>query len=240
MTPIEVLIAIQARSNSTRFPKKIYEYIGDRRALDHVIDRAKSTADHMMKYSRNFKFRVQVAVVHPENDVELVKAFRSSGAILISGPENDVLSRYVSAQRMTDADYVVRLTSDCPLMLDYVIAKHVNVATHGNFDYVSNVEESCRTVADGFDCEILSRRAIQWLEKNATSDHDREHVTTAIRRVRPDSLSQALVMTKLDTADMKMSLDTPKDLERIRKYYEQRVHKMESAKRIFGAAVYEL
>ena len=238
--PIEVLIAIQARSNSTRFPKKIYEHIGDRRVLDHVIDRAKSTAEHIMRYTTKIKVKCQVAVLHPSDDEELIKTFRSSGAILIGGDEQDVLSRFVTAQSMTDSDYVVRLTSDCPLMLDYVVAKHIHVATFNSYDYVSNVDENCRFVADGFDCEVLSRRAIEWLDRNAKSASDREHVTTAIRRVRPAELSQAFVSFKLDTSKIKMSVDTIEDLERAREYYHEREHKMTVARRLFGNAVYEL
>jgi spore coat polysaccharide biosynthesis protein SpsF len=240
MQPIEVLIAIQARSNSTRFPKKIYEQIGNRRVLDHVIECAKSTSEHIMRFTKTQNVRCQVAVLHPKDDHELVRAFNSSGVMLISGDEEDVLSRYVQAQRMTDADYVVRLTSDCPLMLDFVIAKHVQVATRNALDYVSNVDESCRFVADGFDCEVLSRKALHWLEMNAVSESDREHVTTAIRRERPPQLKQGIVTMKIDSSKMKMSLDTPEDLEVMRAYFHEREHKMNVARRQFGSNVYEL
>lgn len=238
--PIEVLIAIQARSNSTRLPKKIYENIGDRRVLDHVIDRAKSTAAHITKYTNKLKINCNVAVLHPENDDELVKTFRGSGAILISGSEQDVLSRFVDAQKKFDADFVVRLTSDCPLILDFVIAKHIHVACFNQYDYVSNVEEKCRLVADGFDCEVLSRKALDWLDQNATSNDDREHVTTLLRERRPSQLSQAFVSMKMDTSDMKMSVDTAEDLNRMRDYFHKRGAKMDIAKAVFGKHVYEL
>lgn len=238
--PTEILIAIQARSNSTRFPKKIYEHIGSLRVLDHVITQAKSTAEHVSKYASIIKKRAQVAVLHPAGDDELVRAFRTSADIFIAGDEKDVLSRYVTAQRMTDADYVVRLTSDCPLILDFVIAKHINVAVHNKYDYVSNVEEACRFVADGFDCEILSRKALAWLDANAKTPEDREHVTSAIRRERPSSLSQAFISMKIDTSRMKMSIDTKEDLDRMREYFHEREHKMTVARRLFGNSVYEL
>jgi spore coat polysaccharide biosynthesis protein SpsF len=240
MTPINVLIAIQARSNSTRFPKKIYEHIDDKRILDHVIDRAKSTAFHITKYTSKLKIECQVAVLHPDGDDNLVKTFRGAGAILIAGSEEDVLSRYVHAQKITDSDYIVRLTSDCPLILDFIIAKHIHVACFNQYDYVSNVEPQCRMIADGFDCEVLSRRAILWLKENAKTKEDKEHVTTAIRRERPSSLSQAFISMKMDTADLKMSVDTQEDLDRIRQYYHKRSGKMDIAKALFGKDVYEL
>jgi hypothetical protein len=45
---------------------------------------------------------------------------------------------------------------------------------------------------------------------------------------------------KIDTADMKMSVDTPEDLERIRAYYHERQRKLDAARRLFGESVYEL
>lgn len=244
MKPIDVLIGIQARSNSTRFPKKIYEIIGDKRVLDHVIDQAKSAADHINHFTRRASVNCQVAVLHPSDDIEIVKAFKNSGAILIGGPENDVLSRFVTAQRMTSADYVVRLTSDCPLILDFVIAKHIHTAAfrhaYKKYDYISNIEEKCRLIADGFDCELLSREALDWLDRMATEAFDREHVTTALRRLRPKHLRQAFIASKLDTSRMKMSVDTPEDLERIREYYHEREHKLALARTLFPDATYEL
>lgn len=236
----EVLIAIQARSNSTRFPGKIYQKVGNRRVLDMVIDQATSAANHINRKPGKIDIRCQVAVLHPDGDTELVNAFNSSGCLMIPGPEQDVLTRYVNAMNRCGSDYIVRLTSDCPLMLDYVVVKHIYVAAFNCLDYVSNIEESCRFVADGFDCEIISKKAINWLNENAKSDFDREHVTTLIRKERPRSLTQGFVSLKIDSSDMKMSVDTPEDLERIREYYHRREGKMNTAKRLFGKCIYEL
>lgn len=238
--PIEVLIAIQARSTSTRFPNKIFERIGDKMVLDHVIAASKSVAEHIMRYTSKRKIQCQVALLYPTGDRRIMETFRQSGILLVDGNEHNVLSRYIKAQEQTAADYVVRLTSDCPLILDYVIAKHIHVATFNEHDYVSNVDEHCRFVADGFDCEVLSRRALDWLHENATSEFDKEHVTTKIRRERPAGLSQAFIASKLDTSGMKFSLDTKEDLDRIRDYYHDREHKLSVAKRMFGKSVYEL
>lgn len=244
---LEVVIGIQARSNSSRFPGKIYEQIGDRAVLSHVIDQAESAAGYLSRktsaklmYKFNRRLRCRVAILHPENDNTITKGFRGTDVMLVSGDEKDVLSRYVRAQEATNADFVVRLTSDCPMVLDFVIVKHVHVAIFNEHDYVSNVEEKCRFVADGLDCEIMSKKALKWLDANAKSEHDREHVTTMLRRERPAELSQAIITSKLDTSHLKMSIDTVEDLERVRAYYHEREHKMAEARRIFGEGVYEL
>lgn len=236
MDTIKVLIAIQARSTSKRFPKKIFEMIGPDRVLDHVVQKAKSAATHISRHGK-IRMAVRVALLIPYADKELYNNFRYSDCMIIEGPEDDVLARYVEAQRITGAQYIVRLTSDCPLVLDYLISKHINVCVIEDYDYVSNVDESCRTTADGFDCEILSEAALKWLDANADGP-DREHVTPLIRKIRPKELRQAIIMSKLDTSRMKMSVDTPEDLENMRTYFHDLETKKEAAQRLFGHDVY--
>lgn len=235
----KILIGIQARSGSTRFPGKIYEYVGSRRVLDHVIDRAFSAANHAMFYKKTKDIKAIVAVLHPHGDKRLTDTFRSSRAQLISGPEEDVLARYVIAQKMTEADYVVRLTSDCPLILEFLINKHINCALFNQHDYVNNVDEECRTIADGFDCEIMSAKALAWLDENAKGE-EREHVTLALRRHRPDHLSYGFVSSQLDSSSLKLSVDTTEDLDKIRAVHHTGEHRADAAKRIYGKAVYRI
>jgi spore coat polysaccharide biosynthesis protein SpsF len=239
----KVLIGIQARSTSKRFPNKIFELIGPERVLDHVVGKAKSAANHINRYgkqrgtSRQPMMNVRVALLIPYADKALYNNFRYSDCLIIEGPEDDVLARYVDAQRITDSDFIVRLTADCPLLLDYLISKHINVAVLDDYDYVSNVDEACRTIADGFDCEVISRKALDWLNHNAVGP-DREHVTSLIRSRRPEGIRQAVIMSKLDTSHMKMSIDTPEDLNNIRRYFEETENKKEAARRLFGHDVF--
>jgi spore coat polysaccharide biosynthesis protein SpsF (cytidylyltransferase family) len=123
-------------------------------------------------------------------------------------------------------------------MLDFMISKHINVCVLEDYDYVSNVHESCRTIADGFDCEVMTAKALAWLDQNAVSDSDREHVTTLLRTESPKELRQAVVMSKLDTSSLKMSVDTPEDIERIRVYFHTLEQKKEAAQREFGPNVF--
>ena len=178
---INVLIAIQARSNSTRFPQKIYQMIGKKMVLQHVIDQAKSAKIYIERPSKK-NIKCDIVVLHPEDDNQLISNFRNSGVLLLSGNEHDVLSRYIKAYNALKPAYIVRLTSDCPLILDFIISKHINVAVLNQYDYVSNVEESCRQSADGLDCEILSAKTMEWLSTQELTKDEKEHVTLAIRK----------------------------------------------------------
>lgn len=235
-----VLIGIQARSTSTRFPGKIFEMIGEKMVIEHVIDAAKSARDYLQRFVKHINIQCHVVVLYPFGDKKILDV-KSSGVSFMEGDEQDVLSRYIRAAKAFNADYTIRLTSDCPMIMDFIINKHIRCAIFNELDYVSNIEEECRTVADGFDCECISKRAMDWLEIHAVKDFDREHVTTLIRSEKPKELLQGFILSKLDTTNMKLSLDTLNDLNVMRKYYHQREHKLEVARKIFGQRyIYEL
>jgi spore coat polysaccharide biosynthesis protein SpsF len=107
----KVLIGIQARSGSTRLPKKAFEMIGHSRMLDHVIDSCKKASQYIDSIVR-FGVVSEVVVVTPVGD-PIVNSF-SSRCRIIEGSEADVLSRYAGAVHVFDPDYIVRITGDCP------------------------------------------------------------------------------------------------------------------------------
>lgn len=238
---INVLIAIQARSTSTRFPQKIFQLIGKKSALEHVVDQAKSSKVYLERSSHKYNVKIETAILFPRDDNQILTSFRHLKCIMIEGEEHNVLSRYLIAQERLNPDFIVRLTSDCPLILDFIISKHINCAIFNDLDYVSNVDEDCRTVADGLDVEVISRKAMEWLKSNARSKEDLEHVTLAIRREMPKSLEQGFVTSKHDSSDMKLSLDTPEDLEKIRAHFHNREYKKTLAQKKFGKKnIYEI
>jgi spore coat polysaccharide biosynthesis protein SpsF (cytidylyltransferase family) len=211
-----VVIGIQARSTSGRFPRKVFETIDGKPMLQHVIDAANRAAKYLNNHTQKTKVMVNVALVVPTGD-EITSAFKKKVTV-IEGDEKDVLSRYVTMAHRLDADYIVRLTGDCPLIPPFLISKHINTALKNELDYVSNVDENLRTSADGTDCEVMSRRVLDWLNTSATTTEDREHVTTLVRRQPPDWAIGKIghVVGFLNLSQLKLSVDTPDDLERVR------------------------
>lgn len=130
----KVLIGIQARSTSTRLPGKIFLPIGDRPMLQHVIDAANNAKSHILKYSSKKKLEIEVAVLCPEHDVAVKNAFKDK-VIIFDGPEDDVLTRYSLAAIKTESDYIIRLTSDCPLIPPTIISKVINTVVLNSLDY---------------------------------------------------------------------------------------------------------
>lgn len=226
---LKVVIGIQARSTSHRFPRKVFQKIGEKMMISHVLEACERSARYMNGQMGQNKTVTEVALLVPYKD-ELVGAlYRRRGLSIIEGPEDDVLARYVMAARKLEADYIVRVTGDCPLIPPYLITKHVTTARMNGYDYLSNVDDTARTAADGTDCEVISRKLLEWLDVNATDKADREHVTTLARRAPPEWASTGHVIGHLNLSGLKLSVDTEEDLERVRGEYEKLQNAIHSA-----------
>ena len=75
------------------------------------------------------------------------------------GSVQDVLDRYYRASLPYNPDYIVRVTSDCPLIDASLMDEIIDYAIGKKVDYVSNnlIEE----FRDGEDIEIISSKALK-------------------------------------------------------------------------------
>ena len=102
-----IVAIIQARMNSSRLPGKIMLTVCGKPLLLHQIER--------MKNSKTIDKIVIATSVKKEDDI--IKKFCDTNDIMcVRGSENDLLSRYKMAADATQADIIVRLTSDTPLI----------------------------------------------------------------------------------------------------------------------------
>lgn len=210
----KVLIAIQARSTSQRFPNKIMADIGGKPLLQHVIDSCEKAAQNISAHTRKKKISVDVCLVIPDDD-PIKNHFRIK---CYEGSELDVLGRYYKAARQAKPDYIVRVTGDCPLIPSPVIAKTINTIVMNGYDYVSNVYESVRGYQDGSDCEAFTFDLLLDAQCYATEKEDREHVTTWMRRNTKNIGHIVPFIHNLNGP--KLSVDTEEDLKRVIETYE--------------------
>jgi spore coat polysaccharide biosynthesis protein SpsF (cytidylyltransferase family) len=225
------VIGIQARSTSKRLPAKVFEPLGKKSVLRHVIDACYGSSLYINNYGTK-KIWVDVALCVPDGDP--MKGRFSDQMPLVEGPEHDVLARYLKLLSEFKADYVVRITGDCPLIPSFVISKCITVAVMNQYDYLSNVDERVRTTMDGWDCEVISKRLLEYVGDTATDTYDREHVTTFIRSHPPDWIKQGMIINFLDLSHLKLSVDTEEDLERVRAEHGKIEGALERAEQIFG------
>ncbi len=152
-----------------------------------------------------------------EWEAPLVEHLGGQGVPLVRGPEEDVLARFVQAAEAEDADAVVRLTADCPLLMPEVSGKVVRAFKRRECDYASNTIE--RTYPRGLDTEVISAQSLQKTDQEATSPADREHVTRYVRK-RPEQFRLCPVTSGTDRSDLRWTVDEEEDLELIQRIYE--------------------
>lgn len=193
-------IIIQARKGSSRLPGKVLEKLGNKTLLEHVIARMQMVHNADM---------VVVATTTKETDSEIVKVAEKSGAIAFRGDEHDVLNRYLGAARAVDADIVLRVTSDCPLIDPALCALVILTRALNNADYVAN--NMPRLFPHGLDCEAFTRQALEKAARDATEAFDREHVTPWLRR-HPDLRRHNVIGPGWPANQQRWTLDYPEDL----------------------------
>jgi spore coat polysaccharide biosynthesis protein SpsF len=204
-----VVAVVQARCASERLPGKVLLALAGRPVVEHVLRAARAT-DEIDD--------VILATTTRRDDDELAAlAADEIGVRTFRGDEADVLGRFVDALEGDDADVVVRLTADDPLLDPAVMGAVVERFLAGGCDYASNIIE--RSWPRGLDCEVLSRDVLERSAREGLRPEDREHVTTFVR-TNPQSF--ALVNVRAPETetwpDLRLCIDTPEDrllLERV-------------------------
>jgi spore coat polysaccharide biosynthesis protein SpsF (cytidylyltransferase family) len=197
--PKTVLIA-QARMGSSRVPGKVLKPLAGMPVVEHVLRRAAAARE---------VDQVCLATTDEPQDDPLTEAVTALGFAVFRGSHKDVLSRYAGAARMTQADIVIRVTCDCPLLDPQVVDNVVALRRNAHADYASN--GLILDWPDGLDCEIFTSEVLFAAEKNAQSDYEKEHVTPWIRTTGA-KMKAHLSGPGMPRADQRWTLDTPEDL----------------------------
>ena len=137
------------------------------------------------------------------------------GYNLSRGSEDDVLDRFYQAAKPFQPNWVVRLTSDCPLIDSNIIDAAITFAKMNDVDYCSNI--LIEHFPDGQDVEVFKFSALEkaWNEAKLTSE--REHVTPYIRNnsdINNGKLFSAVNLpSPTNYSDIRMTVDEQKDFE---------------------------
>jgi spore coat polysaccharide biosynthesis protein SpsF len=124
----------------------------------------------------------------------------------VHGPEADVLARYVIAAKAVQADVIVRVTADCPLISPEVCGEVLAAFLEGNTDYACN--SLPQTWPHGYDCDVFSRELLE--RANAAPNRDADGVNTFMRE-SPDVRRLNVVNPDGDFHHIRLTLDTPAD-----------------------------
>lgn len=196
-----VVAIVQARFASSRLPGKAMLKIGGIPSLAHVLIRTLriSGITHCV-----------LATTTQSDDDKLGDLAENLGFEVYRGETEDVVSRLYSAAQIHSADYVVRITGDCPIFDPILASELVTRAREENADLTLNYDPP--SFPDGLDVSVISKEALSVLVSEDLSDYDRQHVTTAIER-GDVNVRTVRVTSSTDLSHHRWTLDNARDLE---------------------------
>lgn len=201
---MRIVAIIQARMGATRLPNKVMSDICGKTMLERVVTRVQKSK----------VIATVVATTRNPLDDAIYEMCQHKGWTVFRGDEEDVLDRFYWASIVYDADVIVRICCDCPLIDPAVINYCIDWFLDRKVDYASN--KIPHSYPLGLDVEVIRFSAL----KQAFEEDKkwREHVAPYIY-YNPGKFKLLPVMNTEDLSKMRWTVDTPEDLEFVRKIY---------------------
>jgi spore coat polysaccharide biosynthesis protein SpsF len=213
---VTLLVVVQARTGSTRLPGKVLLPLAGKPLLGRLLERLRAAKT---------PFELVVATTTDPSDDPVAETARAFEARVYRGHPTDLLDRHVGAARLSGADVVVKIPSDCPLIapevVDRVLGAWLERGPAERLDYLSNLHPP--THPDGNDVEVMPLAALEIAWREAQKPFEREH-TTPFLWDQPERFRLANIAweTGLDYAKThRFTIDYPEDYALIRSVYDE-------------------
>jgi spore coat polysaccharide biosynthesis protein SpsF len=210
MEQIDVVLITQARTGSTRLPGKVLLKVNDQELLKVHLTRLRKC---------KLVDKIIVATTINTSDDIILELCEKWGFDTFRGSEDDVLDRFYSASREIKPKWVVRVTSDCPLIDPELVDAVIALASVNDVDYCSN--GIVENFPDGQDVEVFKFAALELAWKDAKLKSEREHVTPYIRNHSSINGGDRFKVVNFPCAynfsKVRMTVDEPKDFSLIEK-----------------------
>lgn len=168
---MKIVATIEARMASSRLPGKILLPLAGEPALFRMVERARRSSR---------LDAVVVATTVEASDDPVADLCSKKGIDCFRGSQEDVLSRVLKAAESAQADLIVELTGDCPLIDAAHIDAMIGFYLAGGYAYVYNRLHP--GYADGLDVQVFSREALARVDSLAKDPIDRTHVSSYFYR----------------------------------------------------------
>lgn len=204
-----IVVLTQARLSSRRLPEKILLPINYQHNSITLLSKRLSMCKEPIKHF----------FIVPDEDKKLISFLQENFLSYETGPENDLILRHKLCAEKHNADVIVRVTSDCPIVdpkeLDNFIRIFKNI--NNKYLYLSNhtpPEDS--DFPNGSDIEIFTNECLNYIDAKYTEKIDREHVTFPMWDGREKDLITHLKIKRknkpLNIHKIRLTLDNPEDL----------------------------
>ena len=208
---MKTIAIIQARMNSSRLPGKVLLDIAGQPMLVRVVERARRA---------QLMDGVMIATTNDPSDDPLEALCHERGYPVYRGSQFDVLDRFYQAARLAQADTIVRLTADCPVIDPAVIDQTVAAFRAAGADFGANrlPPPWKRTFPIGLDTEVCSFAGLERAWREAQLPFEREHVMPYFYD-QEGRFKVVVIDHQPDCGGYRWTVDTPDDLRLLREIF---------------------
>ena len=204
---MKTVAIVQARMGSTRFPSKVMQSICGTPMIGLLLERLSKA---------RLIDQIMLATSGDSRNEPLIQYVRELGHTVYQGSEDDVLDRYYQAAKEAEADTVVRITGDCPLIDPQLVDMVLERFQKNKLDYASNTIHP--TYPDGLDTEIFTFQALEKAWAQAKKPSEREHVTPYLKE--SEGIRRENISHEMDFSAERWTVDEPEDFKVIQKVFE--------------------
>lgn len=185
---------------STRFPGKVLARLGGIPIVELIqqrLSRSELISD------------IIFAIPFGSQDDSLAEHLEHQHCRVFRGEKDDVQSRFCHVADEYDAQILVRVTADCPLVDWTIVDRVIREFVEAGSDYASNVLNP--TFPDGLDVEVFSAAALRKSREIANTPMGREHVTWELRN--RTEFSRLNISNDSNLSKLRWTIDYLEDLE---------------------------
>lgn len=166
-----IVIVVQARMSSSRLPGKVMLPILGESLLFRMMERLQ-----MIRHPAQFV----VAIPDEERGGAIEQECSRMSIPFFCGSRDNVLDRHYQVGKAFNADIVLKIPSDCPLIDPRIIDQVLDFYFDhpGKYDYVSNLHPA--TFPDGNDVEVMTMQCLEETWRHASRQLELEHTTPYI------------------------------------------------------------
>lgn len=205
---VNIGIVILSRYSSNRLPGKALIKIKGKEILKYIVER--------LEY--RFKRNSIIIATSTEKSDDVIEEFAKKENInCYRGSLEDVASRFYEAAKQKSWEYAVRICGDNLFANTEALESMMHILNEEKYDFISNVKN--RTFPIGMTVEIVRLEYFSKLLKEIKkSEKYKEHVTLYLyERDKLDNHYYFYNKKIPEAAGIKLSIDTPEDLDRTKK-----------------------
>ena len=210
---MRIISTVEVRMTSTRLPGKSMKKIVGKPMLELLVER--------IKHCKKIDQIVIATTDNPSDDIieELAKKM-SVGCF--RGSEDDVLERVLHSAKSFEADIILELWGDSPLMDHHILDDLIEYYLQNDFDCVgTTLPNFPKTFPLGLSALMFSTKILEDVERLTQNPVDRENVSNYIYE-HPEiyKIAQLPCPPELNYPNIRLTVDEQKDFDLIKIIFE--------------------